>query len=474
MSNQRVDEIIRFKFADEITKPAGDATGIIGRLSNRIEDMGKNLQFWDGVIAGTLAKTLEKWTSAAGEAAANYENSWKSLNYSFKDVGVSHDELADSISEVTKQTTLSAGVCRDFYQSMITDGVTNVDLLEDSIISLYGNVGLTGRDFDKARDAMIKMVNAGRLMPRMLENTGLNLSDMSRELGVTQDELKNAFKNSSPEERLQILDAAMGDTTEGVKMFNESLQGTQNEVNRAVGGIAVVLGQALLPGMKTLNFFLSSIIGMLKDLLSFPGFNILASGALTLVTAIIALVAYLKMLTYYQSLYASIQELNMGLGHKQVKAVLELAKAYEKEAVAILKANWELIAICMTILVLIYALDKLFNLGWFEGVSKALHGGLSPAEDLYSGGAKSAIEGTNPAYAVEPLPEYSGGSYANNTTNIYVQQGAFDIDARNKTQKECKQDIITGLQGFNEAEKIDFKRTLNDDRSSTNQPNAVR
>lgn len=63
MSNERVDEIIRFKFSDEITKPAEGATGVIGRLSERIEDMGEHLQFWDGVVAGTLAKTLEKWTS---------------------------------------------------------------------------------------------------------------------------------------------------------------------------------------------------------------------------------------------------------------------------------------------------------------------------------------------------------------------------------------------------------------------------
>ena len=197
-------------------------------------------------------------TAAAGIGAAagfeqmavtadNINTSWNRLDLTFSGTGVSMDTLRDKASALSDSTGRSGGVIRDYFNQMGIAGVTNTELLSSSFEALAGKAYQTGNDIGSMESKLQTMVLSGNASNRMLKSLGLSAEDLASAMGVSADKVNEAFKNMTPEERLQAITKAMGDGKRANEMYKNSYEGLKTQAQAAMAGLMGAVGQAILP-----------------------------------------------------------------------------------------------------------------------------------------------------------------------------------------------------------------------------------
>lgn len=197
-------------------------------------------------------------TAAAGIGAAagleqmmttadNINTSWNRLGLTFANTGVSIDVLKDKTAAVGEATGRSGGMIRDYFNQMGIAGITNADLIAQSFEGLSGKAYQTGNSIESMESKMQMMVMTGNASGRMLKQLGLDANDLAQAMGVSADQVSEAFKNLTPEERLQAITKAMGDGTEANEMYKNSYAGLKERADAAMAGLMGAIGQAILP-----------------------------------------------------------------------------------------------------------------------------------------------------------------------------------------------------------------------------------
>ena len=197
-------------------------------------------------------------TAAAGLAATagieqmittadNINTSWNRLELTFKGTGVSMDTLKNQATALSESTGRSGGVIRDYFNQMGIAGVTNTDLLSSSFEALSGKAYQTGNSIETMENKMQMMAMTGNASGRMLRQLGIDAEDLGRAMGMSAEEAVKAFKELTPEERIQAITKAMGDGAEANEMYKESYAGLKDRASAAMAGLAGAVGQAILP-----------------------------------------------------------------------------------------------------------------------------------------------------------------------------------------------------------------------------------
>ena len=197
-------------------------------------------------------------TAAAGLAATagveqmavtadNINTSWNRLDLTFENTGVSMGTLKDKVASASAATGRSGGVIRDYFNQMGIAGVTNANLLESSFDALAGQAYRTNQSIESMENKMQTMVLSGNASKRMLKGLGLSVEDLATSMGVSADQVSEAFKSMTPEERLQAITKAMGDGARANDMYKNSYQGLKDQANAAMAGLMGAVGQAILP-----------------------------------------------------------------------------------------------------------------------------------------------------------------------------------------------------------------------------------
>ena len=195
-------------------------------------------------------------TAAAGIAATagieqmittadNINTSWNRLELTFANTGVSMDTLKDKSSALSDATGRSGGTIRDYFNQMGIAGVTNTDLLTSSFEALSGKAYQTGNSIESMETKMQMMAMTGNASGRMLRSLGIDTEDLARAMGVTAEEVSEAFKNMTPEQRIEAITKAMGDGKEANEMYKNSYQGLKERADAAMAGLAGAVGQAI-------------------------------------------------------------------------------------------------------------------------------------------------------------------------------------------------------------------------------------
>ena len=179
--------------------------------------------------------------------ADNMNNSWNRLELTFQNTNVTMDALRSKVSEVTAVTSQSGGVVRGYFNMMGVAGVTNVDLLASSFESLSGKAYQLDTSVESLEGTMQTMVLTGNASKKMLKNLGLEAVDLANAMGVSVDELSNAFADLSPEQRLQAITNALGDGAQANQMYGDSYEAMKNKAETAMSGLEGAIGQAILP-----------------------------------------------------------------------------------------------------------------------------------------------------------------------------------------------------------------------------------
>ena len=179
--------------------------------------------------------------------ADNINTSWNRLDLTFANTGVSMDELKSKTSALSDATGRSGGTIRDYFNQMGIAGVTNTDLLTSSFEALSGKAYQTGNSIESMESKMQMMAMTGNASGRMLRQLGIDSNDLAQAMGVSAEEVSEAFKNMTPEERIAAITKAMGEGKEANEMYKNSYAGLKDRANAAMAGLAGAVGQAILP-----------------------------------------------------------------------------------------------------------------------------------------------------------------------------------------------------------------------------------
>ena len=234
--------------------------------------------------AEETASSMDNITTAAAGLAAtagieqmvttadNINNSWNRLDLTLGSAGVSMDTVKSQVNSLSASTGRSGGVIRDYFNQMGIAGVTNTELLSSSFEALAGKSYQTGKDVGVMENALQRAVLSGGTSTMIMKNLGITTEDLGRAMGMTAEEAAKAFKEMTPEERLQAITKAMGDGKEANEMYKDSYQGLKDRADAAMAGLAGAVGQAILPIVIPALEAATQFIKMLADgFKSLPG-----------------------------------------------------------------------------------------------------------------------------------------------------------------------------------------------------------
>ena len=215
-------------------------------LNNKSKETSSSIDSVGSAITGIAAAAgLEQMVSTAD----NINNSWNRLELTFANTGVSIDQLKQKQSELQASTGQTGGTIRNFFNMMGIAGVTNTNLLSSSFEALSGKAYQTGQSVEQMESKFQRMVMSGNASSRMLVSMGISAEDLARAMGVSASEVSEAFKNMTPEERIQALTKAMGDGKQANEMYKNSFQGLKSQAEASLAGLVGAVGQAILPSI---------------------------------------------------------------------------------------------------------------------------------------------------------------------------------------------------------------------------------
>ena len=246
---------------DTVVAPEVD-TSSIDEANAKIEETTSSM---DNLTTAATGLAATAGFEQMAVTADNINTSWNRLELTFEGTGVSMDTLRDKTNELSNATGRSGGVVRDYFNQMGIAGVTNTDLISASFEALSGKAYQTGNSIESMEQKMQMMAMSGNASSRMLRNLGISAEDLAAAMGVSADEVSNAFKDLTPEERIRALTQAMGDGTEANEMYKNSYAGLKEQASAAMAGLMGAVGQAILPVIVPALQTATTFIKMLTD-----------------------------------------------------------------------------------------------------------------------------------------------------------------------------------------------------------------
>ena len=214
-----------------------------------------------GLAVGGLAATAGFEQMAAKADSVN--TSWNQLSLTFGGTSSSMDNLKASTEQAAQATGRAGSTVRGYFNDMGIAGVTNTNLLSQSFQALAGKSYQTGSSIESMEQKMKTMVMSGNAGSRQLTALGISSTDLARVMGVSADQVQEAFKNMTPEERLQAITKAMGDGKAANDMYKQSFAGMKEQMSIAIGGLMAAIGQGILP---TVIPIVQGVTGAIKTL----------------------------------------------------------------------------------------------------------------------------------------------------------------------------------------------------------------
>ena len=182
------------------------------------------------------------------------------------------DDLKSKASALSSETGRSGGIIRGYFNQMGIAGVTNTNLLSSSFAALSGKAYQTGNSIESMETRLQRMVMTGNASGIALQKLGIDTKDLATAMGVSAEEVSEAFANLTPEERLQAITQAMGDGAEANEMYKNSYEGLKAQADAAMAGLMGAVGQAILPVIVPALQAATGAIKMLTDgFKSLPG-----------------------------------------------------------------------------------------------------------------------------------------------------------------------------------------------------------
>lgn len=236
----QLDEMGNMTVEPEV-KPDDDGLDETNEKLQETESNASSLTTALGGLAGVLG--IEQMISTAD----SINTSWNTLKLTFGDTTSIMNDLTTKTNQAANATGRSGGQIREYFNNMGIAGIKNTDLLNSSFQSLAGRAYQAQQPIEAMESKMQTMVMTGNASSKMLKGLGLTTDDLAKAMGVTKDEVNDAFSALDQEGRLEAVTKAMGDGTEANEMYKNSYEGLKNQAMTAMSGLMGAIGQGVLP-----------------------------------------------------------------------------------------------------------------------------------------------------------------------------------------------------------------------------------
>lgn len=422
---------------DEINDKLDETESKSQQATSGIDGIGSALT----AVAG--AAGLEQMVTTAD----NINNSWNRLSLTFAGTGVSIDQLKQKQSELSASTGQTGGTIRNFFNDMGIAGVTNTNLLSSAFESLSGKAYQTGQSVESMESKFQRMVMSGNASSRMLVSMGITAQDLANAMGVSADQVSEAFKNMTPEERIQALTKAMGDGKQANEMYKNSFQGLKTQAQAALAGLVGAVGQAILPVIIPMMKLATQVITNLTN-----GFKALPKPVQQIIgglggvaLAAVTLIGVLGTVgTIVKTLKSGIEALNgiMRIWQTVTKAV-ELAQA----ALNLVMAMNPVVLIIIAIIALIAILWYLYN------TCEPVRNAIDAIWAGVSGAIQPIIESVQ--WLIDKLTQLANGDWTVTIEIIQAGASAGVNSAVDMANNDASRGLISMLMGDEALAQID-------------------
>lgn len=260
----------------KVTIDSIDATAIadlieqMGNYKTSTDDANDStMSLVDAMTSGAVSAGITATIMTSASAAGNYKDTMVRLGYALTGTSMSSEQaeqrFGSMISTMTEATGRGAGSARAHLINMGNVGITTEKTLTESFNGISKASFQMGKPFDTLEASFQKMTLSGMANNRMLANFGLSADDLAKAMGVSADEVSDAFKQMDEDGRAMALSNALNmkygeDVNENYKNSFEHLT---EELDRAKDYFIRVAGEALLPTLipaiktaaDTVNFF---------------------------------------------------------------------------------------------------------------------------------------------------------------------------------------------------------------------------
>lgn len=247
--------------------PEVDTSGL-EKAKEDIEETESSVGGLKTALVGLVATAeIERMATTAD----NINTSWNRLQLTFSGTNITMDVLKDKVSQVNAETSRGGGIIREYFNQMGVAGVTNADLLASSFEAVSGKAYQLDTSIESLESKLQTMVLTGNASTKMLKSLGLSAEDLANAIGVSVDELNDAFAELSPEQRLQAITTALGDGAAANQMYGNSYEGMKAKAEAAMAGLEGAVGEAILPSViPALDLGTQAVKGLTQGFKSLP------------------------------------------------------------------------------------------------------------------------------------------------------------------------------------------------------------
>lgn len=265
--------------AEEAAGGLGDMDDAAKQVKDDVDGIDPDAVKETGDNASGAASDMEAMGSAAAglgagatlgnmvDTAGNIGDSYNRLGLTF---GTVTQEMKNDMSAASAETGRSGATVRDYYNQMGIAGIKNSSLLKSSFESIAGRAYQTGQDIGTLESAVQRMVLTGNAGSRQLRTLGISADDLGRAMGVSGDEASSAFEKLSQEERLKVLQSAMGDGKQANEDYSNSWNGVKEKAGAAMAGLMGAVGKPLLtiliPAINAATTVINGLSGIFNAL----------------------------------------------------------------------------------------------------------------------------------------------------------------------------------------------------------------
>lgn len=262
---------------DETGQSASNAAGQVQQITPAVEGAGEAAEASESGFQGMAEQLV-----AFGEALAITEG-LKEFGQEALDTYASVQKATIALTALTGSATQADQTIEQLKAMAVSDALSFPSLVAaDQRLTAMGlsaqqvqttlqaaadAAGATGQDFSMVSDAVARMALAGQAAGRQLATIGLSLQDLAKAMGplgpgadAAAKDIQKAFASLTVDQRLQVLDTALGKFSGVAQQVAAGVAGQWQNVKTQFEFVMEGIGEALAPVISQLLSFASGTI----------------------------------------------------------------------------------------------------------------------------------------------------------------------------------------------------------------------
>jgi hypothetical protein len=250
---------------DDAGSAASGAGGDIGGFGGDVEQAGESANEAEGGVEGLAEQFLALGEALAateglkefGEEALQAYGTVQSVTIGLTQLTGSAEQADTVISEIKELAATQPFAFPEIaptIQKMVALGVS-ADQIPGVMQAVANSAAATGNQFSNVANAFDRMTLSGTVNARSLVQLGVSTTQLGAAMGVTSDQVKAAFAAMDQTDRINALEAAMGQFAGAAEAQAQGIAGQWQLFQNAFEEVMVSVGEAITPVVSDILSF---------------------------------------------------------------------------------------------------------------------------------------------------------------------------------------------------------------------------